>query len=276
MLYRKKAKSRWLLIISIIFVGGFCYCFMYYFNLFRSIASYAAYPVLLVHATVIEPCHAWLQEKKTHRMLKQMFLLSKCQQDRLLEENIALRGQLQYMQDTAELQTFRQRYNLEGGTITRVLVRHFSEQAHYFFIDAGSSKGVDVDMVAIDNNCLIGKVTEVYPWYSKVTLITDRQCKVAGCCLSTHAQGIHEGINVEDEATLSHVSHLAQLTLGDMIMSSGEGLVFPQGFALGRVMAVNPDGLYQKISVKPLGNFRTINYCMVLPKGLTSSQIKEN
>ena len=34
-------------------------------------------------------------------------------------------------------------------------------------------------MIAVFKDCFLGRVVEVYPWYSKVLLITDPGCKVA-------------------------------------------------------------------------------------------------
>jgi cell shape-determining protein MreC len=63
------------------------------------------------------------------------------------------------------------------------------------------------------------------------------------------------------------VSHLASVKEAEMVVSSGEGLVFPQGFALGRIKMIEPDGLYTKIEIEPLIDLLTIDYCMLMKKG---------
>src|SRR5439155_10101649 len=100
-------------------------------------------------------------------------------------ETIKVTAQLAYVQDIKELYEFKQRYHIDQGQVAQVLVRHLSERSHYIFINVGSQQGIEKDMVVTHNNCLLGKITQVYPWYSKVTLITDRTCKVAALCAKT-------------------------------------------------------------------------------------------
>jgi len=73
-----------------------------------------------------------------------------------------------------------------------------SENAQFILVDGGSRQGVKKDMVALHNNCLIGRVDDVYPWYCKICLITDPACKVAAYCAKTGAvASIKEQIKVQ-------------------------------------------------------------------------------
>lgn len=54
---------------------------------------------------------------------------------------------------------------------------------------------------------------------------------------------------------------------GDLVLSSGEGLIFPRGFALGNVKHYQVNGLLHDVIVEPLINLETINYCYVIQKG---------
>jgi rod shape-determining protein MreC len=134
-------------------------------------------------------------------------------------------------------------------------------------IDAGSSKGVEKDMVVVYKHCLVGKVTEVYPWYSKVVAITDRTCKVAVQCVNQKTTGIHEGTNDLGATQLKYVSHLEPIEVGDYLISSGEGLVFPRGLGVGQIVSCAQSGLYHVIEVKPLIDMQKIAYCTVIKRG---------
>lgn len=232
----------------------------------NTITASISYPLLVIHKRLIQPCYNWIQEKKARHMIALLLAEKKKECELLRAENIALHAQLHYLDDIEELRIFKKQKELVDTCIARILVRHFSDQSHYFLIDAGSKQGIEPSMVVVNNNSLIGKVVDVYPWYSKVALITDRSCKVAGFCAQTDAPGIHVGVNHEHETIFDHVSHLADIIVGDIIVSSGQGLIFPYGFALGKVTASYPDGLYQKVLVEPLCDFRTVDYCLVLLK----------
>jgi rod shape-determining protein MreC len=135
------------------------------------------------------------------------------------------------------------------------------------FIDRGASKGVQPNMVALYKNCLIGRVSEVYPSYSKVLLITDKTCKIAALCGTTKSSGIHEGLNKKDYCTLNYVSHLCTLEEGELVISSGEGLVFPQGFGLGKIKSFTRKGLFYDVVIEPLVDLKNIEYVYIIQKG---------
>jgi rod shape-determining protein MreC len=259
-------------VIILTFLLGFsCYRF-FMTGLFEHILSYAAYPILRIQHVVVDPLKQWVDKKHTVRLFEERWDQKQKECEQLLAENIELKAQLAYITDIQELTVFKQRYNCEQAHVAQILARHLSERSHYIFINSGSCHGIEPDMTVIYNNCLVGKVTQVYPWYSQVTLITDRTCKVAASCAKTKAQGIAAGKNVEDNLILRYVSHLANVEPNDMVLSSGEGLVFPQGFALGKVCEVQPDGLYQRVTISPACDLRKIRYCMVLPKGFVKKE----
>jgi rod shape-determining protein MreC len=155
---------------------------------------------------------------------------------------------------------------LSRGSIAQVLARHFSSSNQFFLVDAGSSHGIKKDMVALYCNAIVGRVAEVYPWYCKVCLITDVDCKVAAVCLKKKASGIHEGINDESQSIMRYVSHLELVTIGDDVFSSGEGLVFPKGFALGKVVFADKGELFYAITIRPSLDFQTLRYCTLVAK----------
>ena len=147
-------------------------------------------------------------------------------------------------------------------------MKNISDKVNFFLVDVGSNRGAKQGMVAVYNNQLVGKVTEVYPLYSKVTLIIDRTCKVAAYCLVTKATGIHVGHNHDTRTKLDYVSRLTPTPqIGDLVISSGEGLVFPKGFALGCITEFTEEDLLYNISVRPLCDFHTLSDCYLLERG---------
>jgi rod shape-determining protein MreC len=185
--------------------------------------------------------------------------------DEVMAENIALQAVNAYAQETEELRIYKQRYASFFIHTTQILARHFSDLAHYFLVEGGEKNGITIDMVAVYKNCLIGRVIEVYPWYSKVQLITDRLCKIAAMCTETLSVGIHEGTN-QETTRLRYVSHLSHITVNDLVLSSGQGLIFPKGFGLGRVVSYKVDGLHTEVVVQPTINLHQICYCTIISK----------
>lgn len=230
-----------------------------------NLISYGLYPFFKLQQIVADPIKIWFTRKKNEQIRQEEYERMQGNLEQLEIENGQLKATLNYCAAIEELHRFKQRYNDPAIKIAHVMVRHFSERDHYFLIDVGSSDGIEEQMVVTYANNLVGKISKVYPWYSKVMLITDRQCKVAAYDYETKSCGIHEGTN-EDLTALTRVSHLAPVNQGDLIMSSGEGEIFPQGFVLGRIAEVMPDGLLHKIMITPALDLKSVRYCAVLPR----------
>lgn len=232
-------------------------------------ASWIAYPLILVQDSFVTPWHTRKLEKKSAQELCKAVTHYKQLSSQLLAENIALASMQLHNQQTQELASFGKRYKTEKAVISQVILKHIADEGHFFLVDAGSKKGITLDMIAVYNNCLIGRVSEVYPYYSKITLITDKLSKVPVVCAATRAQGIHEGCNMLKEGRLEFVSHLQEMRPGDLVLSSGDGLIYPKGFAVGTVrdFSLNALGLTYIVAIEPLVDFMEIAHCYLVQKG---------
>jgi len=228
------------------------------------------YPILLIQNKIISPIKAYMHKRKTIQELHYEIEKIRAEKDLLKAELLAFKGTNTYHQNIKELLAFKTRYQPDAATIGQVIFKHFSLQSHFFLVNRGSNNGIQHDMVATYNNCLIGRVSKVYPWYCKVIAITDCSCKVACYCEKTKSCGIHVGINQFESTVLEHVSHLLPIEKGDILFSSGEGLLFPSGFGLGRIKECKKKGLWHDILVEPLVNIQEISYCALLHKGSMS------
>jgi rod shape-determining protein MreC len=253
-----------LFIISAFFISR--HCSFFGSSTVGVVSSCFLYPVLRIQQSLIAPIQQWVSNRMSFVELQQKYAALSDDREQLLAENIALKSGNYYVRSTAELLAFKKRYEKTGERIVQVLARHLSTDNQFFLVNAGARHGIQKDMVAVYGNCLLGRVAHVYPWYCKVYLITDQKCKVAAACVKTGATGIHEGLNSEQQTTLSHVSHLEKIEVGDTLISSGEGLVFPQGFGLGTVVAAERGDLVYTITVKPLLDFNIVRYCTLLAK----------
>lgn len=186
------------------------------------------------------------------------------QVDQLQQENIELKASQKYLTDVQELLDFRQRYQLTQAIPAQVIMKNLSDGEHYFYLDRGAQHGVQVNTVAIDHHRLVGRVSVVYPTYSKLVLVTDRACKVAAYCVNARVAGLWQGQNRLDSAALKHIDHLQELINGDLVISSGEGMIFPQGFALGTIKEFSRQGVDYDVAVEPAVDLKRLQYCLLL------------
>jgi rod shape-determining protein MreC len=235
-------------------------------SIWERASSYITYPFMRISSAIIIPIKQWFYERAVMRELLERHNALRDEYADLRGAYIRCRAAEGIEEDTNDLISYNETSE-DKGHIAQIMMRHFSDQGHYYLVDAGSVHGIEPDMFALYKNCLVGRVTHVYPYYCKVTLITDQMCKVAAYCFETKASGIHEGVNAVNVTTLRHVSHLSMVQENDLILSSGEGLIFPRGYALGTVASCTHDGLLYSIRVQPLLDFNTLQYCVLSRRG---------
>lgn len=232
------------------------------------ISSYLMYPFLAVHHKIIAPYTKWRSEKHATESLEKCIETIAHERDQLQANVIAMQAELDYLEAIKELVVFKERYHVQDAIITQIITKHFGDDGHYFLVDAGQNQGVTSDMIAVHNNCLLGRVVEVYPLYSKVLAITDKRCDIAVYCSQTKTEGIYEGDNNLQSSSLKFVSHLKEIMVGDYLLSSGEGHVFPRGFGVGRVCSYENDNLLYQIKVKPFVDLNEVEFCSLWHRGL--------
>ncbi|MFH0898829.1 MAG: rod shape-determining protein MreC [bacterium] len=239
--------------------------FFFQKGVLENIATTISYPFLQISNFIVEQA-----QKIAHKKMRYKELCEKCSNlqrdyDTLFQEVITLRAALRHKRLSYELVSFQKRYGLENAHLCKILIKHFADNEHYFLINQGSTDGIEKNMVAIYKLQILGKVTEVYPYHSKITLITDRSCKIAAFTNTTNAQGIVAGTNDINQFKLLYVNRLSSIIDNDLVFSSGQGLVFPEGFCLGEVTEHSSDKqeLYHQVTVKPIADMKTIKYCLL-------------
>lgn len=250
---------------ALLYLGAYTFAFAD-FTILDMIFSYVSYPFLKLHNKVITPINETRIYLSSQKDLQQQISKYKLDYEDLLAKNIELASCKEYFDQTKDLREFNPHYLNTKFFLTQIIFKNFDDKRHFFLIDAGSDKGISVDMVAVYKNCILGRVSQVFPYYSKITLITDKTCKIAAIT-SSGVQGICEGRNNLSSLSLSYVNHLKTIKDGELVISSGEGLIFPRGFGLGKITRFEIEGFNYNIDLDLLIDFKTINYCYILERG---------
>lgn len=118
-------------------------------------------------------------------------------------------------------------------------------------IDRGSEDGVEPGMPVIAAQGLVGQVAEVSPHSATVRLLTDQQSGVAAMIQSTRATGVLRG-SVSGELSLDFIDRAQLPLVGDVVITSGLGGVYPTGIVVGDVTAVDDrrGELYPRVTVE--------------------------
>lgn len=141
-------------------------------------------------------------------------------------------------------------------------------------IDRGSSSGVARGDSVIASGGLVGQVVEVTPWDAQVRLITDSASGVSVLVQRTRSNGIVRG-TLEGPLSLEFVEKRLAPVVGDVLLTSGLGGVYPKGIVVGEVttVATPSTDLFPVITVASRVDIEHIEEVLVLKthQGATSS-----
>ena len=93
-------------------------------------------------------------------------------------------------------------------------------------------------MAVCNSGGVIGQIIEVSATNSTVRLLTDENSGVSAMVQSSRAQGMLQG-QPDGSLSLNYVTADQDVQVGDIVITSGLGGVFPKGLPLGTVASVN-------------------------------------
>ena len=162
--------------------------------------------------------------------------------------------------------------NKEYHKIYASIINHNPENWNNIVtINVGSNEGVKEDQAVVSESGMVGKVISVSNMTSKVRLLTsqDQLSKVAVKILSenTYYEGILEEYNLESGSFVIRLfSNVEDIKIGEMVVTSGSGGVFPNGLLIGVVNEIVelPNEIGRMVYVTPAANFNSFSYVAVV------------
>ena len=138
-----------------------------------------------------------------------------------------------------------------------VVARTANDMYGGFTINRGSSDGLSLNDPIITSVGLVGRVTEIAPNYSKVSTLLSPQVNVGVFTMRTRATGVLENDVATAEKGLCLMSNIlkdADIRAGDIIVTSGNSGLFPEGIIVGEVTEVydDPNGLSCHAVISPV------------------------
>lgn len=131
-------------------------------------------------------------------------------------------------------------------------------------IDKGTRLGLKADMAVLGPNGVVGRVVVAGPRASRVQLLVDRNAAAGVLIERSRAQGVVVGAG-DNRLRLEFVSELSDVAVGDLVVTSGIDGIYPKGFAIGQVDAVEKNGVtYRTIGVRPAVDFSSLEDVLVV------------
>ena len=237
----------------------------HYLERLRYVLQAAAYPVQLA---VNSPPAAWssirrsfegrdqLQAENASLKARQRDLeLRSMRYEDLARENAELRGLRAALPPVADRWLPAEIVNVQLSSLRQRLL-----------IDRGAVNGVFKAQAVLDDRGLIGQTTNVGPWSAEVILITDPEHGTPVRIERTGLRTIAVGAGDATSLALPYLPANADIKQGDLLVTSGLGGVFPQGYPVARVTEVHREAVQPLAQVRaaPLAHIGTDSEVMLV------------
>lgn len=135
-------------------------------------------------------------------------------------------------------------------------------------LNKGSLQGIASGMVVITGQGLVGRITEVGLTTCEVLCITDISSSVGAVVERSAMVGIAEGY-YENECRFLYTTGFADVSdivVGDVIISNGNGSIYPYGLKIGSVTDVKIDDASRSViaTIKSAVDFNDVSRVMII------------
>ncbi|MGH7323674.1 MAG: rod shape-determining protein MreC [Candidatus Rokuibacteriota bacterium] len=147
-----------------------------------------------------------------------------------------------------------------------IIAREWGGWVRSLTVNRGRADDIRRLTAVISPDGLVGRVVEVRPGASIVQVLTDPASTVGAHVLRTRAPGIVEG----DPRGSLRLKYMARdgagLAVGDLVVSSGQGGLFPRGVPIGRVRTIDDRGaaLFHYAALEPAVDFARIDEVLLV------------
>lgn len=200
----------------------------------------------------------------------------KRENEQLKAENMSLQESLAEYEDQQELVKFKDQFAL-NGTPALIIGRSTDAITSSITINKGLQDGLSAGMPVTSSASVIGQVSSVGPATATVRLITDERSSISALDQQSRTIGQLEG-NGTDELSFAMVPSNQQINVGDQLVTSGLGGVYPKGLPLGTVSGVDkPQGSdYQDITVRPVVSISSFDEVFVVTSLTPDQRAQKN
>jgi rod shape-determining protein MreC len=192
--------------------------------------------------------------------------------EKLRQENSQLLAEKVLMEEARkENESLRALLNLKNSLTAldtkaaSVLAADSALYGRSLLISLGSNDGIKEQMpVLAPNGGLVGQILEIYPTKSRVLLITDANSFVSGKIQSSGELAVVKGDGLEG-CYLERLLKETQMKAGDVVVTSGQGGIFPPGLVIGKIKEVFARGsLHLRATIVPQADFSELKFVLVV------------
>jgi rod shape-determining protein MreC len=191
---------------------------------------------------------------------------------KLTHDAIVMNGQLQrliFLQQ--ENDRLRSLLNSPVQDNTRKIVAELmavdnNPYSHQIVINKGAINSVFEGQPVLDDKGIVGQIMQVSSTNSRVLLIADVTHAIPVRVARNNVRLIASGSGSLDELLIQHVAHSSDLKIGDILLSSGLGNIFPEGYPVATIISIVRDESrpFSQVRAKPIAQLDRLKYLLLL------------
>ena len=239
---------------------------------FQSVVQTVTYPIQAsIHSIAGNFKNLWysyislIDVNKENKFLRQQLLDMEERMNQHIENSVQflrLRNQLLFA-----------RKKIKEKIFAEIIGESADNNHNISLINRGSNQLVQRNYVVLRKEGLVGRIQSVSPFQSSVQLITDHRSRVPALIQRNRIRGLiygtHEGLEMRQ------INQHANIKIGDRVISSGLGGLYPKGLLIGWVKEIQHQKheLFKTAIVDSAVDFNQIEEVFVIVPSKTDSHL---
>ena len=151
-------------------------------------------------------------------------------------------------------------------TVAELLAVDKNPYVQQVVLNKGTLNGTFTRQPVIDDKGVVGQIVDVTPTSSRVLFITDISHAIPVRNQRNNTRYILNGSGNIDQLSLKFVPHSHDLLVGDILITSGLGGIFPEGYPVAVIEQVIRDESrpFAQVSASPLARLDSLRYVLLL------------
>ena len=170
-----------------------------------------------------------IEVNEENKLLKQQLLNMEEKLNQHIENSVQffrLRSQLLFAQKKAHKEIFSE------------IIGESADNTHQIrLINRGSNQLLQRNYIVLRKEGLVGRIQSVSPYQSSVQLIIDHRSRVPALIQRNRVRGLIYGTH--DGIEMRQINQHAKIKIGDRVISSGLGNLYPKGILIGWVSGIH-------------------------------------
>jgi len=182
----------------------------------------------------------------------------------LLKENNALTEKALRQKRVGSLVDYQKKTGAKA-VVADIVGRDATQWSKMIFINKGTRHGVVENLPVVTDRGVVGHIIQASSKVSKALLIIDSRSAVDSLFQDSRVTGVVVGAG-DGMCKMKFVPVGADMKIGDRVISSGLGGIYPKGLMVGTVTRLikSKEGLFQEVTIKPGADLSRLEEVLVL------------